>query len=359
MSAQLDTGAWGLFCGEEGRQLVLIDEQPCGPVSSRKVMRAIPRRLLLDEGRVAQVFRSGVAVSEQLSCGGSEWNLELRPLSSPRSGAVLAVFAGLWAVGEAIPDVPLVGCWEWEIERDENGVPSSNRRTYWDENIFRIYDVDPSLAEQHPGYWETSFWANELIDQTDQMRVNGSIRDGLQDALAGDWGVVRCLTCNIVTGYGSSSPGRKHLRLAGQIAPISDEDPLIIMQGFSYEVPSTFHDLALEQDAARVDDVLRGVMQLTREPMAVVDVTSRTVLVSSPSWRQGVPGFVGDFDNAVFDGPSEVRDVIVEAAEDTQRPRTTEVSLQQQDGSVRTVQLTALGVSSSEHSRDAVIWLDL
>ncbi|MDN5898956.1 MAG: hypothetical protein L0H74_02700 [Brachybacterium sp.] len=356
---QLDVGDWGLFCGPDGKQLVSVGGDPCGPVSARKVTKNTPRRLLLDESRVARALQSGDPSTELVSHRGSSWVVTLRPVITPRTGATVAVHAAVSSTDQELPDPPLVGSWEWEIERGPDGQPTPNRRSYWDRNLFRIYEVAPDVAERHRDHWETGEWANELIDQADQMRVNSSIRDGLQDGLKGDWGVVRCLTCNIVTGYGSSSPGLRHLRLVGQIVPIHPEDEQIIMQGFSYEVPSTFHDLALEQDAGRVDDVLRGVMELAGEPMAVVDAGTLDVLMTSPAWRNEDFGHVGGLGEIASEDSGVLHSLIAEVASGSRNQNSMRIDLNRGDGSAQNVLLTATGAQLGGRGRDVVVRLDL
>lgn len=361
MAIQLDIGSWGLFCGPGARQLVRVDDVPCGPVSARKATQTIPRRLLLDEGRVAGAARAGEAVMETVVHNDQAFTVAVRVIMSPLSATPIAVLAVVVHAGEPVPDPPLVGSWEWSVERDHDGQPTPRRRTYWDRNLFRLYDVDSSVVQQRLGHWEAGEWANALIDQADQMRVNSSIRDGIQDGLAGVTGVVRCLTYNIVSGYGSQTRGRKHLRLVGSIPPIEDHKEFILMQGVSYEIPDDFHDMAFERnaDGARVDDVLRGVLELVREPMAVVDATTLDVLMTSPAWRREDFGHVGGLGEFSIDASGRLRAFIEEVAEDMSSSRSMKVDLRRTDGSVQRVLLTATGVRSGIQGQDAVIRLDL
>ncbi|PUB32509.1 hypothetical protein C8K30_1011035 [Promicromonospora sp. AC04] len=363
MPVQLDVGSWGLFCGQGGRQLVLVDDEPCGPVSARKITRPIPRRLLLDQNRVTQAYQQGSTRTETVTHADAEWTVALLPVVSPRSATVIGVLAAVTEADRALPEPPLIGCWEWEIERHSNGQPTSHRRTYWDRNLFRIYDVDPGIAQQRQdqGYWEAGEWANGLIDQADQMRLSASIRDSVQDGLNGITGTLRCLTYSVVTGYGSTSQGRRHLRLVGQVVPVGPDDDKIVLQGLSYDAPPTFQDLALEQDAARVDDVLRGVMQLAGDPIAVVDASTLDVLMTSQSWRRAGFGHVGGLGDFADSSPGELRAFIAAAAaaSETEQPRTMAANLRRVDGSVQRVRMTVTGVRSGVQGRDVVIKLDL
>lgn len=361
MTARLDVGSWGLFCGHGGRQLVLIDDQPCGPSSARKQLQRLPRALLLDEDRMSRAYEAPQGLLEKVEHCGQDWVVALRPMLSPRSGCLVGVLGGVFPVGTAIPAAPEVGIWEWEIERDRQGQPTPRRRTYWDRVLFRLYGVDPGVAQQRQGYWEAGDWVNELIDRSDQMRVNSLIRDGIHEGLQGIAGVFRCLTYNVVTGYGSERLGRRHLRLVGMVVPVEPSDEKIVLQGFSYEAPETFHDMAFGQDAnaGRVDDVLRGVMALAKEPVAVVDAATLDVLTTSASWRREDFGHVGGLGEFAIDDSSELRDFIRAAAEDTERTRSMKVDLRRTDGSVQSVEMLVIGVRSGSSGHDAVVRLDL
>lgn len=365
MAVQLDVGSWGLFTGVSGKQLVLVDDEPCGPISARKITRAIPRRLLLDEQRVTRAFEAHTgpeAIPDAISVTheGAEWTIKFRPVLSPRTSTLVGLLAAVSPADEVLPEPPLIGSWEWEIERDADGNPTPHRRTFWDRNLFHLYDVAPDVAQQKAGYWEVGIWANELIDQTDQMRVSSSVRDGIQDGISGVRGTLRCLTYNVVTGYGSERRGRRHLRLVGQVPTDQPADKLIL-QGFSYAAPETFHDMAFEQDAARVDDVLRGVMDLAGEPMAVLDPSTLDVLMTSPAWRRQDFGHVGGLGEIAADDPAQIQEFITAAVNgDTSTSRSAEVRIRRQDGSIQNARITvtAVRVRASHGGYDALLKMD-
>lgn len=366
MSVQLGIGSWGLFCGRNGKQIVLVDDRPCGPSSARKSMHRIPRELLLDSGRIVATYGRSVTLDEVVEHAGQQWRIVAVPCRSPRSNNPMGVLAVVAPVEEALPLPPLVGSWEWEIELDDQQQPTMRRRTYWDRNLYEVYEVDPAVDQQRQGFWETGEWSNELIDRSDQMRVASLVRDGIQEGLAGEGamkttGVLRCLTYNVVTGYGSENRGRKHLRLVGQIVPIERTTATIRIFGFSYEVPETFQDMAFIQDvnAGRVDDVLRGVMSLVRNPMAVVDVETLDLLVTSPSWCDEGFGQIGGLGELTVDDEGSVHELIQLAAEDVEKAATLPVALRRVDGSVRQVVMTVVGVRSGVQGHDAVVRLDL
>lgn len=363
MQEQLDVGAWGLFSGPNGRQLVLVGDQPCGPTSARKHTRSLPRRLLLDEERIAQAFARGTTTVEAVEHAGQKFIVHLQPLLSPKSETVMAVLAGVCRMGEELPEPPLVGCWEWQIERNADGSPNLNRRSYWDSNVARIYDVSPDVAQQVQGYWEVGDWANELIDQADQMRLNSSIRDvvvGAQWSLASLCDKLYAITYNVVTGYGTQTRGRRHLRAVAFLPHFTAEDEHLRLLGFSHEVAASYNDMTLDHDinSARVDDVLRGVMELAKEPMAVVDTETLDVLMTSSSWRREDFGTVGGLCEVVDHESGELQTFIVDAAEDSSmRPRSMRTTLRRVNGSIQDVLMTVTGVES-RLGRDAVVRLD-
>lgn len=356
MTAQLDVGQWGLFCGPDGRQLVLVGDEPCGPVSARKITQATPRKLLLDEPRIARAFEDNAAPDTgTVTHEDQDWIIAFSPVISPRTSTLVGLLAAVSPASRPPPELPLVGSWEWEIDRDSQGRPTAHRRTFWDRNLFHLYEVAPDVAEQEAGYWEVGVWANELVAPSDQMRLISSVREGIRDGLTG----VRCLTFNVVTGFGTPARGTRHLRLVGQIAARQPPDKLML-QGFSYAVPDTFTDMAFEQDSARVDDVLRGVMDLADEPMAVIDPDTLEVLMTSPAWRRQDFGHVGGFADMLADEPGSVREFISQALTDrisTQPSR--EIQLRQQNGTIQPARITVTAVraGAGEEGYDALIKL--
>lgn len=340
-----------------------IDDRPCGPASARKYTRSLPRRLLLDEGRVAKIFDTGKPLTETVDHASQSWRVELRPLLAPKSRVVIGVQAAVAAGDQRLPEPPPAGCWEWQIARDAKGQPTLDRRSYWDRTLFDLYQVDPGTP-QRQSYWEVGDWANRLVDQADQMRVNSCIRD----ALKGRWvdlseltARVHGLTFNAVTGYGSDEPGRRHLRALAMLGSFGANDEYYTLLGFSYAVEEDYHELSLVYDTegARVDDVLRGVMELAGEPMAVVDSETLDVLMTSSSWRRAEFGHVGGLREVVCDASGDLQLFISEAAQDPElQSRSMRVRLRRPDGQIQAAQLTATGVES-RMNRDAVVRLDL
>lgn len=342
----------------------MVADEPSRPVSARKHTHRVPRRLLLDEDRLAMVSSSGRGFEQTVRHADQDWQVLLRPLLSPVSKTVMAIQAGVWPVGEQVSPPPLVGCWEWRIRRDAEGRPTLDRRSYWDENVFRIYRVDQRSSTNEEGYFDVSDWGQEMVDPADQIRVNGSIRDALQASGSGDLasicGRLYGLTFDIVTGYGSSDRGAAHLRSIGFLAPFTPEDESLSILGLSHEAPWDFHEMALDQDhdAVRVDDVLRGVMELAHEPMAVVDPESLDVLMASPAWRRQDFGHVGALTELVGDDDG-LHELIATAADDrNMAARSLKIVLEGSGVRRREVTMTVTGVQAAV-GRDVVVRLDL
>ena len=309
------------------------------------------------------VSTSGRGLEQTVRHAEQDWQVLLRPLISPVTKTIAAVQAGVWPVGTLVEEPPLIGCWEWRIARGEDGRPTLDRRSYWDENVFRIYGVDQRASVNEEGYFDVSDWGQDMVDPADQIRVNGSIRDAFVASGGGDLsglvGRLYGLTFDIMTGYGSTKRGSAHLRSLGFLAPFAAEDEKLSIIGLSHEAPRDFHEMALdqEQDAVRVDDVLRGVMELTHEPMAVVDSESLDMLMVSSAWRQQDFGHVGALTDLVRDEDG-LHELVESAANDRHMAAQSRViTVERTDGSVRQVKMTVTGVQSAV-GRDAVIRLD-
>lgn len=307
MSDHLSIGQWGMFGGPDGKQLIILDGQPCGPVSARKVLDETPRRLLLDEGRVTEASTSERDDTvEVVTLAGRQLRVETRQIVSPWSKTVVGVFAGVWPVEDETPEPPLVGSWEWVIAMKDGEI--TGRRTFWTKTLFDLYEVDSEVARAS-GYWEVDVWASELVAQGDQLRFFTSLRDGYWD----DWTGVRCATFDAIAGYGTSDRHAKHLRLVAQKGAMSTEDTLVF-QGFSYEVPEVFADRALAEEYP-TDDAFTGLMGLVQEPMAIVDPNSLEVLVSSDAWQNEELGEVRSLKQIVQEDAVAVRKFLIDAAD--------------------------------------------
>lgn len=306
-SPQLGLGQWGLFTGPEGKQLVLLDGEPVGPVSARKVLEETPRRLLLDEGRVQDAHRTEqpdtAAVVEH---GGEQLRVEIRQIVSPWSKTIVGVLAGVWPAAETAPEPPLVGSWEWVVSMKEGQI--TGRRTFWNRNLFDLYEVDSDVARQS-GFWEVDVWASELVAEGDSLRFFTSLRDGYWD----EWTGVRCATFNAIAGYGTSHRSKKHLRLVAQLGKMSSDEALIF-QGFSYEVPEIFADEDLAKEYP-TDNALNGFLELITDPIAIVDPFSLEVLMTTPEWKANDFGHARSLKQIVADDPEEVRSFMVDASD--------------------------------------------
>nr|WQM79098.1 hypothetical protein PCFP21_230 [Curtobacterium flaccumfaciens pv. poinsettiae]WQM79204.1 hypothetical protein PCFP23_275 [Curtobacterium flaccumfaciens pv. poinsettiae]WQM79332.1 hypothetical protein PCFP24_410 [Curtobacterium flaccumfaciens pv. poinsettiae]WQM79407.1 hypothetical protein PCFP11_300 [Curtobacterium flaccumfaciens pv. poinsettiae]WQM79442.1 hypothetical protein PCFP31_040 [Curtobacterium flaccumfaciens pv. poinsettiae] len=86
MTALLEPGQWGLFCGRTGSSLVAANGEPMGPSSARKSVTLLPRRLLLDTKIIEQAFGSNEAPADSSAeLNGETWALRFRPIFSPRT----------------------------------------------------------------------------------------------------------------------------------------------------------------------------------------------------------------------------------------------------------------------------------
>lgn len=358
MSIILSSGQWGLFCDEGGRKLVRADSTACGPISARKALSVLPRRLLLDEGRLGRAMSGESSGCDIVGVDGRRWQVITQGLLSPKTHQVVGVIAGVFPFGESLPPTQRVGVWEWHIDCDENGIPSPVRRIYWDKNLFVLYGIDPGVARRHTDYWETGEWVDNLIDEGDQMRVSSTARDGIAARASGArWGLL-CLTYTVVTGYGTDVRGQRRLRLVGGVAR---EGGRVIARGFSYEVPDTFTDIALWSDAegGRVDEALRGGMALVLTPMAVADASSGEILITSPSWRQHRLERSGGL-NGILEVPGgRLDDTVDRALAVTDPVYEDRVRVKTLAGTWLDAGLALIGVHNSLGSHDVVIRLDL
>lgn len=347
MSDQLEVGQWGLFAGPEGKQLVILDGEPCGPVSARKLLQEIPRRLLLDTPRVADATNKDRGdTTEAIRVAGMNLRVETRQIISPWSQTVVGVFAGVFAAEEETPTTPLVGSWEWVVSMDaDNNI--TGRRTFWNHELFELYEVDQAATQQASGYWEVDVWASELIVEGDQLRFFSSLRDGYWD----NWAGVRCATFGAIAGYGTNERRPLHLRLVAQKGQMSTPESLIF-QGFSYQVPEVFHDRALAEEYP-TDNALNSFMTLVADPIAIVDPFSLEVLMSTPAWRREDFGQARGLKEVLAESPDDVRHFLEEVADAGPTPIDRDV-LVHTDAGTQSHTVSVLGLDRGP-ARDALV----
>lgn len=306
-SPQLALGQWGLFTGPEGKQLVLLDGEPVGPISARKASEETLRRLLLDDERVQDAhLREQDDIVEFVEHGGEQLRVEVRQIVSPWSKTIVGVLAGVWRADDAAPEPPLVGSWEWVVALSDGKI--TGRKTYWNKNLFDLYEVDSEVARRS-GYWEVDVWASDLVAENDSLRFFTSLRDGYWD----EWTGVRCATFNAIAGYGTPHRSKKHLRLVAQQGKMSDEHALIF-QGFSYAAPEIFADEDLAKEYP-TDNALEGLLGLVTDPIAVVDPFSLEVLMTTPEWKANDFGSARSLKQIVADDPEGVRSFMIDASD--------------------------------------------
>lgn len=315
MSPSLGVGQWGMFTGPEGKQVVILHDEPVGPISARKVLSETPRRLLLDEGRVAEASVAPHAdISEFVECSEGAYRVEVRQIVTPWSSTVVGVLAGVWPADADVPAPPLVGSWEWIVSMDEDG-HVTGRRTFWNRSLFDLYEVSDDVARQS-GYWEVDVWASDLIAEGDSLRFFTSLRDGYWN----DWTGVRCATFDAIAGYGTDERRKKHLRLVAQKGRMSTDDELIL-HGFSYAVPEVFADRALAEEYP-TDNALTGFLEIVEEPLAIVDPFSLEVLMTNPTWRHEAYGAARSMTEILAEDAGEVRQFLMDVADDGHTVRT-------------------------------------
>lgn len=343
-------GEWVLFAGLEGDKTARIGRASVGPASSRPLsLRSVREGLLpvvhsafTNSGHMP--FVRGDRLVVQVEGDGRQWDAHLVLIRSPLTKVLIAAQGILVPVGAMPPELPLVGCWEWEILLDSEGRPTVNRRTYWDKSLFKLYKISPEASAMRDGFWEVGVWQNEIISQTDQLRLSGLIRDGIKEGIKG----LRSLTFDVTTGYGSEESGQSHLRLIGRIATENPAGKLLI-QGVTYEAARDFHEDAWERDAARVDDVLRGLIDLSDETTCVADPNTYEVLMTSPGWRRAGYSRTASLIEMFAEQTQEIRSFIGDAAADF-TPQTFDRPLEVflSDGTQHKVLMKACGVRGSD-----------
>lgn len=364
MSHMMSVGQWGVFCDPVKHKVAQLGDQVFELTSARKACGRTSRRILLDSGLLRDVLRTGKHTQRTVTDPDGEFIVEMHPIISPRSQCTMGLIAGVFHSGEPIPTPPLVGSWEWHIKRNPDGSPSSNRRTYWDENLHKIYDLNLQRHSDGSEGFDVNFWSSNMVNEADQARLSTMIRQGIHDGLRGVVDVYRSLTYNIWTGFGTSRQCSKHLRLIGAVKPVSPDDNEIVLRGFSMEVSPEHHKLELYENdpTGRIDGMLAGVMSISSQPLAIVDAASLNIMMTSPSWRAYGFSYSEGLHQVIGEDFETLHTFMGTVTRNQQRTLSRPVKIHTCFGGTRTVMMTVMGIRpvavDDSPARDVVVRLD-
>ena len=261
---------------EREQHLLSAGQKTYTGVSLRRTLDPIGRITLMPELKAAaqRTTESTLTVTHD----GRDWVVRTIPIIAPQSGEVTAILGMYSEAGELTPSKPVVGSWEWEVSPPG---PNQMMRSYWDSKMFEIYGIEPTGDRSGTGAWPTPQWFNEIIVPEDRARLKVMIDEGIAAVTP----ELHTLIYSVVTGHGSSKPGRRKLRLSGR-AHSSESSDTVWLRGITHEISDHIDESTPGLQSASTDDFLRAAFELATDiAIAVVDTRYWHVYMTSPGWE--------------------------------------------------------------------------
>ena len=323
MDRQVDAlNNWVILDRFGGQTTLLAVGSPDDPgVSPRRNLAQEAREVLLPD--LLEVLSTGNEVNRIVCRAGDEFQVTIRPIHSP-DGSVVSGCYGLYRkAGQACPPVPLIGAWQWTVDRSGNNV--GRNASQWDENLYRLHELEPEDIVSKKG--PAGDWITRLLPYEDQARVKSVV----------DAGMINADNKQILLSFGaiidpdSAAPRRKQLALTGTAMPHPTLPDCTFAYGFTREVHGHVQDAT--QHLPVVDSALftRAYFELASSTVfAAIDCEQNFVFMTSPSWEsQGLP--------ARFDG--NIAQLLEETDAEALRAHLHEVCTRSTEGSPRPIAL--------------------
>ncbi|QNE48616.1 hypothetical protein F1C58_16275 (plasmid) [Glaciihabitans sp. INWT7] len=267
-------GQWLLV--EREQHLLAAGDKTYTGVSLRRTLDPVGRAILMPELKSAAQRTTDTAL--EVSYDSRNWVVRTIPIIAPQSGEITAVLGIYVEAGDVLPGAPIVGSWEWEVSPPG---PNQTMRSYWDDEMFEIYGIEPTGHSSGRGAWPTPQWFNEIIVPEDRARLRIMIDEGISAVTP----ELHTLIYSVVTGSGSSKPGRRKLRLSGRAHKDASAD-IVWLRGITHEISDHIDESTPGLTAALTDDFLRAAFELATDvALAAVDTRYWHVYMTSPGWE--------------------------------------------------------------------------
>lgn len=247
--------------------LAIGDEKHRG-VSARSRLDPTARDLLLP--RVREALRTGSPTRAHTSHSGRRWEVEVHPVVGTATGSIVGVQA---IYGDALPERPLVGAWEWRVPAPTSGEAP---RICWSPELFTLHGLpNPSRATGvYPAgpWWEGARYLDEVWSGSARLRMRElltTMTRSVDDSLVlEEFPVREALTDRWVT-----------LRMAGR-PDLAHRGPVRWLRGLAHRVT-----VSVEQT-----DLLSAVFANPGSPIGVIDPAYRNLWMTSTGFdrRLGV-----------------------------------------------------------------------
>lgn len=244
---------WVLVDPLPGGGALMAGDETYAAIAPKRVMNRPGVRVLLPAIEQAVQADADLVVASTLD--DVPLTAHVRILRSPRSGALVGALAVIADPGEAPPEPPLVGTWEWEIT-PEDGSAGPTKKAYWSQTLSDLY----GLSARIPGAeMSTAQWMSELVVPEDRHRLKSYIDQGIEHVSP----ALRILAYSIRTPR-----GRRHMRLIGR-ARQADAGVTQLL-GMSHLSPGAVQEVRPDLLDPTHDDYVRTIVDLCGDSVIVL-----------------------------------------------------------------------------------------
>lgn len=262
-----DRGRWILI--DARFQLLAVGDDLYPGLSPKSHLDPTARHILLP--RVREAVTTRLEREAAVLDDGRRWVTRVVPVLGAASGMALAVLAYYGPVDTEVPQPPLVGSWEWHVTPPG---PDQEMRTYWSQELFRIYGIDPPQAHIDPEtgwrFWEGAQFFDELVADSSRAELR-RVLDEFRAATNTD-----ALHVAFYQVRNHQSGELQHMRLAGRTYITSQAGDRWV-RGFSHRVdPSRVTE---QPSSSRY--LIDAAFRLSKEPLMAVETRYEHIYMTS------------------------------------------------------------------------------
>ncbi len=238
--------------------LLAVGDEPYKAVSPQQVLDAKARRLLLPA--IDEAILLGTPVERD----DGPLIVKAVPITTVKTGSLTAVHGIYYDKSQEEATPPLVGCWEWELDRVHS---DRTIHIFWDEKMFELYELDrsdPEFADLVNGKTAMPQWLNHLIGFEHRAEMYTYLEQWIDNPTF----TVPIFRYRIMTGRGEAVPSTKHLRFAGEGGADGDDRWL---RGITHEAPEGEGHVIPDFVEVHSEDLLRAAFDLTDAALAAID----------------------------------------------------------------------------------------
>lgn len=331
-------GQWAVIDWFNGRTTLLaVGKAELGGVSLRNRLDA-RSRIILGEC-LQRTIHQGSGADEIVRHCSQDYRVLAQPIVTPDGETVIGAYGVFEKAGAPLPGRPLIGTWEWVVERFSGRVLDSR----WNADLYAIHemDADNPLAAGDPA----AFWMSSLIPEADRARLTPVVNEGVRIAN----GRRHLIAVDGIAGLGTTAPTRKHLMISANCLPLpSDPDLVGVTRGFTRVVAESNDNTLGDVDAVGARALLDAMAAITRcSAIVAIDTVQGTVFMRSAGWDEAglPPGFIGEILGLAAPGSKRCLEAVIYSAADRDEAGTqAQVKLLCADGQYRGFLTAAVAV---------------